>query len=162
MDYGDKDKENSIRIWGDFILTLNFTIYQLLNGSVVHICLFAAILGNAVTNVDFNLLLIFLPVFCDSYHSLALCAGVRDRYLVFKALTVQQYPLNTHALEQLSRDPGLLTLDKFYTIYDVVSFKWKPKQEPLPWYHGLPEPIETVCVLNTRFVQWRGFHALVC
>ncbi|CAG0916598.1 unnamed protein product [Notodromas monacha] len=86
-----------------------------------------------------------------------------ERYLVFKAQTHQQCSLgvSTCLTPIPSREPGLLTLDKFYSIYNLSAFEWKPKQEPLPWYSNLRKPLPFIFQLNTKFVQWKGFRGAV-
>ncbi|CAG5133866.1 unnamed protein product, partial [Candidula unifasciata] len=71
----------------------------------------------------------------------------RDYYLMFKSLNTSR--------------TGLLTLDEFFNIYDVVRLKWKLKSDTSLWSSNFKYPCNIIFKGLYRFTTWRLFDYFI-
>lgn len=75
-------------------------------------------------------------------------SGHRDVVLMFKQL-------NSTGREGL-------TLDEFYSIYEVHELRWEAQFSKIPWFHSTWEPIQIICRYCNDLINWKYFEYAIC
>ncbi|XP_043481465.1 two pore calcium channel protein 1-like isoform X1 [Leptopilina heterotoma] len=56
---------------------------------------------------------------------------------------------------------GYLSIEEFFSVYDVTVLSWEPQYSSTPWYHTAWKPLQFLCKGANLAISWKYFDTLI-